>query len=55
MKNGLKTFSWVGSFVRPMPLIGSMAKPVINQDVIVSGILFEMEDDPEALKKYWEN
>jgi hypothetical protein len=55
MKNGLKTFSWVGSFVRPMPLIGSMAKPVMTQDVIVSGILFEIVHDPSALKKYWEN
>jgi hypothetical protein len=49
MKNCLKIFSWDGSFVKPIPLTGSMAKPVICQEVIVSGILFEIVHDPSGL------
>jgi hypothetical protein len=40
MKNGLKTVSLEASLVKPMPVLGSIAKPVMIQDVMVSGTFF---------------
>lgn len=40
MKNGLKTVSFDASLVRPIPFLGSIAKPVIIHEVMVSGTFF---------------
>lgn len=53
MKNGLKTVSFLGAFVKPRPLSEFVENPVINQDVIVSGtVLFRLIVPSGALFKY---
>lgn len=36
-KNGWKTCKFLGSLVKPRPVIGSNENPVMTHDVIVSG------------------
>lgn len=48
-KNGWKTFNFLGCLVNPNPVTGSTAKPVIIQEVIVSGTFFEIVVRPSKL------
>jgi hypothetical protein len=48
-KNGLKTLNLEGCLVKPNPVNGSIEKPVIIQDVIVSGTFFDTVVCPSGL------
>lgn len=50
-KNGWKTLNFDGCLVNPNPVIGSTEKPVMIQDVMVSGIFFVIVVFPSYLLK----
>lgn len=50
-KKGWKTLNFFGCLVKPNPVIGSIANPVIIHEVIVSGTFFDNVVCPSYLKK----